>query len=998
MSIRGRTLLLLLLISAVPAAGVGLMAVHRAERALVEQIGVGSLEATALAMTRINEYLGERVREVRAWSRRLPGPGTNAQANEAEGAPSAQVLADIVAEHQEYAYMATLGPDGLIQAASQPDLIGQDVRAAKGLAIALDGQEAFGHPAETPLTKKKMMTIWVPVWASTAHSRVATVLVAAIDWETIHRMVTALKVQGRPQNAANHFMLLDAQGLVISCFDRKEMFSTNVVRAGLRSARLATEGKRGYLMERSEHGDQSLIAFMHQGPLPGLPALDWQLLLEQDADQVLLPVAVVRRATLLMVILVAAALILASFVISSRLARPIRTVAAAARTLGGGDLSKRLQVAANDDVGALMQAFNTMAADLQRSHEQLNEARAFADSITDSMMDMVFVVTADGTIERANQAAASALGYRLEELTGKDLLRLAGRDPQGKQPLASDPAAMATSSSLRRQDGTEVPVSICVSKVPSEVDGRGHFVCVARDETERKRAEADRARLVQAVEHAGETIVITDADGTIQYANPSFERTTGYSPEEAIGSNPRILKSGQHDQQFYRELWETVLGGQVWTGRLVNRRKDGSCYQEVATISPVRSDNGEVVHLVAVKRDVTKELALEAQVQQAHRLETVGTLAGGIAHDVNNLLAVVLGNASLLERQLQGDGEAVAMVEDIVTAAHKGGVLAKNLLGFARGGDYLRDSVDLNEAIEETTSLLRCTIPKRIALETDLAPDLAPVAGDPRQLSQIVMNLITNAADAIDGAGAISVSTRNITLEANAEGLTLEPGDYVRVCVVDNGCGMDANTQRRAFDPFFTTKEVGEGSGLGLAMVYGVVGKHGGQVTIDSKPGHGTTIIVRLPTAGPADVDREAAVRTAPIRKRTGHILVVDDERRFAAMTQRLLGRLGYSAQLANSGESALHQYSRGPEVDLVVLDIEMPGMDGIECFRRLRTLDAEVRVVLCSGHTARQETKQLLSEGLAGFLLKPFDLHQLSEAVTAALGDHTLRSTAQLQ
>ena len=309
----------------------------------------------------------------------------------------------------------------------------------------------------------------------------------------------------------------------------------------------------------------------------------------------------------------------------------------------------------------------------------------------------------------------------------------------------------------RRKSGWSCDTNGPLRNAAGEIIG---VIGIVRDITERKRAEESHARLVTAVEQSVETIVITDASGTILYANPAFEKTSGYTRAEALGQNPRILKSGKHDAEFYRQMWAVLGRGEVWSGRLINKKKDGTLYEEDATISPVRDPAGKVVNYVAVKRDVTREAQLEAQLRQAQKMEAVGQLAGGVAHDFNNMLAVIRGNAELLlmdEEQFTAD--AREGLKHVVEASERAANLTRQLLAFSRKQVLQPQPLVLNEVIANLTKMLKRVIGENIDLQCHYAALLPHVQADPGMMEQVILNLVVNARDAMPQGGQLRVAT-----------------------------------------------------------------------------------------------------------------------------------------------------------------------------------------------------------------------------------------------
>ncbi len=513
------------------------------------------------------------------------------------------------------------------------------------------------------------------------------------------------------------------------------------------------------------------------------------------------------------------------------------------------------------------------------------------------------------------------------------------------------------------------------------------------ESVERKRAELDRSRLAMAIEQAGEVIVVTDTDGAIQYVNPAFEAVTGYASAEVLGQNPRLLKSGAQGGDFYRDLWATIRAGKTWRGTLVNRRKDGRRYTEEASISPVRDAAGEVTAYVAVKRDISRGLALETQLLQARKLEGIGRLAGGVAHDFNNVLAVILSCAGFALKELPSGAPLREELSEIQGAARRAAELTRQLLAFSRRQVLQPVPLDLNLVIADMERMLRRIIGEDVELVLDLAGGLGSATVDPSQLEQVVMNLVVNAREAMPGGGRLTVGTRNVHLDAEAcagrEGL--RPGPHVAVTVADSGVGMDAETAARVFEPFFTTKGLGQGTGLGLATVYGIVKQSGGAISVQSAPGAGTTFELVLPRGpGPA-LRSPAPAPTAPVAGGAETILLVEDDPSVRAMAQRILAEAGYQVLVAGNGEEALLICAQDPRaVDLLLTDVVMPVMGGKALAEQLDRVRPGTKVLFMSGYTGGALDHQGVLEQGARLIGKPFGIEDLRREVRAALDART--------
>ncbi|MBU2602011.1 MAG: MtnX-like HAD-IB family phosphatase [Actinobacteria bacterium] len=529
-------------------------------------------------------------------------------------------------------------------------------------------------------------------------------------------------------------------------------------------------------------------------------------------------------------------------------------------------------------------------------------------------------------------------------------------------------------SSALRRDAAGIPVAI---------EG------VARDITARKRQEEERAFLLSAVEQMDEVVVITDTDATIVYVNPAFERVTGYSQKEAMGRNPRFLSSGREEIEFYQELWATILAGRVWTGRFTNRRADGRTYEEEASISPVRDAEGHIVNYVAVKRDITRELALEGQLMQSQKMEAVGRLAGGVAHDFNNLLTSISGYADLLAAEISPDDPIHLDVVEIQNAADRAADLTRRLLAFSRKEVVRPRPVDMVVAVSGMSTLLRRMVGPRVELVTELVPAPLVVLADPSQVEQVLMNLAVNASDAMPDGGVLYIGVSKVTSSERcpADGVSA-PAGCVRLSVRDTGVGMEEEVAGRVFEPFFTTKDSGRGTGLGLATVYGIVEAAGGSVSARSVPGEGSEFEVFLPLYEglPSDGVR-SGVRERRIPRGRETVLVVDDELPVLRLAARTLTGVGYTVIEATDAETALAIVDReGDRIDLVVTDVAMPRMTGTRLAELLSLRRPGLKVVFVSGYAGVGDESPDYVGRVAWFLQKPFGADDLAQIVREAL------------
>lgn len=503
-----------------------------------------------------------------------------------------------------------------------------------------------------------------------------------------------------------------------------------------------------------------------------------------------------------------------------------------------------------------------------------------------------------------------------------------------------------------------------------------------RELTERKRAEENLRKLSVAVEQNPASIVITDTSGTIEYVNPHFTKLTGYSFEEAVGQNSNILKTGETTAEEYRKLWETILAGGEWRGEFHNRKKDGDLYWEQAMIAPIRDNSYAITHFIAIKEDITERKQLEGQLRHSQKMDAVGQLAGGIAHDFNNILTAIVGYASILQLKLPDDSPLRKSAEQIAATAERGASLTQGLLAFSRKQASNPVVVDLNEIINRVHQLLLRLISEDIHLEINLVPQSLAVMADSGQFEQVLMNLATNARDAMPQGGSIVISTEAVVVDNDfvlVRGFG-RPGRYALLTVTDNGEGMDGETVKHIFEPFYTTKELGKGTGLGLSIVYGIVKKHNGYILCHSTIGIGTIFQIFLPLleAVPAATEEKVQEKVQEVQGRDCILLAEDNE------TTRVLGReileeFGYTVIQAVDGEDALDKFREQRErISLVILDVIMPKMNGREVYDGIRSMDPDMRVLFCSGYAKDVVVSQGgLEEGMH-YLPKPFTPKEL--------------------
>ncbi|MFH0729908.1 MAG: PAS domain S-box protein [Pseudomonadota bacterium] len=634
--------------------------------------------------------------------------------------------------------------------------------------------------------------------------------------------------------------------------------------------------------------------------------------------------------------------------------------------------------------------------ELLRAQVELEETRARYFDLYDLAPVGYITVSETGLILETNLTAATLLGVVRSALVKQPITRFILPDDQDiyyrhRRQLFETGQPQVFELRMVKPDGRAFWARLESTAAQDEGGAPACRVVISDITTEHGLAEDERERLLSAVEQVGEPVLITHPDGTISYVNPAFETVTGYSRKEVIGKNSRILKSGKQEAAFYRDLWGTISAGRTWKGRMVNKRKDGSLYTEEMTISPVRTADGRIVSYVAVKRDITDHLRLTDQLQQARKMESVGQLAGGVAHDYNNMLTVILGFAQLALDKVDPAEPLHADLLEIIKAAERSVEVTRQLLAFARKQTVTPRVLDLNEIVESMLRMLRRVIGEDIDLAWLPGGNLWPVKVDPTQIDQILANLCVNARHAIGGGGGkVTIETR-ITVfdEASCAGYSgCTPGEYVRLSVSDTGCGMDKETLAHIFEPFFTTRDVGEGTGLGLATVYGIVKQNNGFIDVCSESGRGTTFSIYLPRHVDNGVPgcKEAPVEPTGIGNET--ILLVEDEPAILKVTKMMFERLGYTVLAASTPSEAMHlAKTHSGEIHLLLTDVFMPGMNGRDLARDLLSLHPDLKLLFMSGHEASIIAPHGMIEKGLHFIKKPFSRQALAAKAREALG-----------
>jgi two-component system cell cycle sensor histidine kinase/response regulator CckA len=644
----------------------------------------------------------------------------------------------------------------------------------------------------------------------------------------------------------------------------------------------------------------------------------------------------------------------------------------------------------SDEIVVGMASVSALLALGVRRH-QAEDARRLLASIVASSDEAIYGTTRDGVIVSWNAGAERLFGYPSDEIVGRPVILLYPPDRVGELPklmarINHAEPVIRLETVRQRRDGSRVPVSLTLSPIK---DATGKIIgtsAIARDMTEHQRTAERLDLLGRALESTNAMVSVTDTDDRFTFVNTAFLRAYGYVAEEVIGRTPALIQSTQASDEVVRAISrESRRDG--WSGELMNQRRDGTELWVSLNTSAVRDGHGEIVGLLGVARDITERRSLEEQLRQSQKMEAVGQLAGGVAHDFNNLLTVIQGSASFLEESLPAPDERRADVEEIQRAAERAAALTRQLLAFSRKQILAVRVLHLGDVVAEVTPMLRRLLGESIDLRTEIG-NRSLTKTDPGQLQQVIINLAVNARDAMAEGGQLTLETADVEIDEAFARLhsPIRPGPHVMLAVSDTGHGIDAATQKRIFEPFFTTKPLGQGTGLGLATVYGIVQQTGGTIWVESEVGRGTTFKVYLPKTSDAAL-APPAPNAAPLPDGTESVLLVEDEGTVRQFVHRVLGRRGYNVHVEGDPVKAIeYAEAHGAAIDLILSDVILPHMNGKAMVTRLRQAHPEARVLYMSGYTDHAIVNQGVLDPDTPFLQKPFTADALARKVRHVL------------
>jgi len=615
-------------------------------------------------------------------------------------------------------------------------------------------------------------------------------------------------------------------------------------------------------------------------------------------------------------------------------------------------------------------------------------------SIVEHAIEGIFQTSPDGHYLLANPALASIYGYgSVDELKSsvKEIARQLYVDPSRRAEfirlMDEHDAVWDFESQIFRKDGSIIWISENVRVIRSDAGEVLYYEGTVEDITGRKRAMAQIEEQAALLDQAQDAIKVRDLEGRILFWNKGAERMYGWTRKEAMASLvSRLICT---DAAREEEAFKAMLKDGEWSGELQQTDKNGRKLTVEARWTLLRDNEGRPKSIFAITTDITDRKKIEAQFLRAQRMESIGTLAGGVAHDLNNILMPIMMSIEVL-KQTTSDPQSQTILDTIKISAQRGADIVKQILSFARGMDGKRIEVQPKHLLKDIENIIKGTFPKNIRCELNAPYDTWTILGDPTQMHQILLNLCVNARDAMPDGGLLGINVENRELDEQyvATNIQSRPGPHVIISVVDSGTGIAPGIVDKIFDPFFTTKEIGKGTGLGLSTVMAIVKGHGGFVNVYSEPGKGTTFRVHLPAATSKPESGPEAVVSLP-RGNGETVLMIDDETSILTITSQTLQAFGYQVMTADNGAAAVATYvQHRDKIAVVLTDMMMPTMDGLATIQVLRQLNPAVKIILASGLNANSNVSKISAAGIKHFIPKPYTAEILLQMLRTVLDD----------
>ena len=641
---------------------------------------------------------------------------------------------------------------------------------------------------------------------------------------------------------------------------------------------------------------------------------------------------------------------------------------------------------------------------IQSNHEALKantllqESETNLRTVLDSSTIAVIWSDESGSIEYINHSFTNMFGYTLEDIpTVSKWYSSALPDTDYRERIMTLWKKNVSESKLCNKPIAPIDVTITCKDgttrhtILTAAWAGKRLIANIIDMTAHYRYESKIKKLSSALEQAGESIIITDKEGIIEYVNPSFATMLGFPEEEAIGKKPLILQSGLHNKTFYHEMWHDISHGKVWQGRVIDRKKNGDLLPILMTISPILDDDKHVINYIAIQKNLKEYEDLEEQFYQAQKMEAIGTLVGGIAHDFNNSLAAITGNLYLAKQSCAAVPDALNRLDKIDALAFGAADMIKKLLAFSRKGTLQMSPLDIATLLKDVIKLNRASVPEHINLTHQIADDVMIVHGDPNLLQQVLINIINNARDALAHTEkpllSISLDRFNVDDAFSEKHPKTTSESMACISICDNGSGIHKEDLTHLFEPFFTTKAVGKGTGLGLAMAYGAIQSHNGVIEISSELNKKTCFQIYLPLLQNDHIEDGAPTSNQVALGHGETILFVDDNQTIITSGKDVLESLGYNVIIAQNGLDAIAAYEKYKnEIDLLILDVVMPKMGGPEALQAIQKINPNIKAMFSTGYDRSQTLQKGICIQKEAVINKPFSIPELSQAIRKIL------------
>lgn len=626
--------------------------------------------------------------------------------------------------------------------------------------------------------------------------------------------------------------------------------------------------------------------------------------------------------------------------------------------------------------------------------KELLAEQAFTQKALNAQQDTFFLFEpATGKAIRWNRAFNKLSGYSDDEITqlkapeayySAEDLEKAGACIEN----VFNTRAGTVELNLIAKDGHRTPTEYSVSMIHDDNHQPKYFISIGRDLTERKQLET---KFQQLAENSTDWIWEFDENNIFTYSSPGIRQLLGYTPQEIIGRSAFDLMPAPERKKVAREFEAIKSPHKSFTNLVnINQHKDGYLVTIESSGSPIFDPDGNFKGYRGIDRDISLRKKMEDELRQAHKMESIGTLAGGIAHDFNNILGIIIGNAELALNDMPDWNPSYTNIEKIKTASLRAKNVVRQLLSFSRKTEQEKKSIDIREVVKESIQLIRASLPSNIDIRENTSTQIDPISADATQIHQVLINLCTNASHAMAESGGVLEITLLpwiITKKTDGRFSDLSPGSYVKLIVTDSGSGIDSGIHDKVFDPYFTTKEVGKGTGMGLAVVHGIVKNHNGEIYLDSELGKGTSFTIVFPSSTKPSSDEEPDPESRAASRGKESILFVDDEEDLVELARNILGKFGYRVQTDIDPRAALNKFKEDPAaVDLVITDMTMPQMSGVELAEEIRKIRPDIPIIICTGHSSLVNEEKAAEIGVSAFAMKPVTMLELDRLIQNVL------------